>query len=240
MDEVQTMRITMEDVYVEPPKEWQGEEQDTEAKGTFCQKIGYFWDYHKWKVIVPVILSVFALSAIVSYRRENRELTLYIAVMNAKMDSPEDADFGERYAADRGIDTQKLPVRTETNLYHPKSEAEASDETSAAGIQKYQALLTSGNVDLTITTDWVIDEYEKSGCYLNLRDVLPSQLYASLDGKLYYAADPNGHQIPVGIYVDQTETMQEFYKEEKPIAVISAFSKRIDASVDFIEWLLTN
>ena len=234
------MRITMEGLNEKPLKERQEVEKDTRLKRTFRQRIGYFWDYHKWKVIVPTILLLVAISVIISYQQETRELTLYVAMMNAHMDSPEDADFGERYARDRGIDTRKMPVRMETNLYHPESGAEATNETSAASIQKYQALLTNGNVDLTITTAWVIDEYEKAGCYLNLQQALPSQLYESLSGKLYYATDQNGNQIPVGIYVDQTEIMRKFYKDEKPIVVISAFSKRVDTSIDFIEWLLTN
>lgn len=228
------MRIVMEELVEEDNEE----KEEEPANKTLRQKWEYFWDYHKWKLIVPVIILVFAVSIIVSYKQEAKELTLYIAMMNANMNNPEDADFGEQYAADRSIDTQALPIRIETNLYHPKSEM--VDDISVASIQKYQALLTNGNVDVTITTSWVIDEYERTGCYLNLQEVLPSQLYESYSEKMYYASDERGNKIPVGIYVDQTEIMKEFYIDEKPIVTISAFSERVDASVDFITWLLAN
>lgn len=230
------MRIAME----EPETEKKEGQQEKPAGRSLRQRLGYFWDYHKWKVIVPAIILVFAVSMITSYRQETKELTLYIAMMNAHMDNPEDADFGERYAADRQIDTQKLPIRIETNLYHPRPEISAVDETMIASIQKYQALLTSGKADVTITTDWVIDEYEKADCYRNLEEVLPKELYETLGERIYYAADGNGDKIPVGIYVDETQIMKEFYTEEKPIVTISAFSGRVSASVDFITWLLAD
>lgn len=237
------MRITMEDPIRETEQEQQDdrpEQQEERQQKTFRQKVEYFWDYHKWKVIVPVIIMVFAVSIITSYLQETKDLTLYVAVMNAHMDSPEDADFGERYATDRHIDTQELPIRMETNLYHPKPDTGEMNETSIASIQKYQALLTNGNVDVTITTDWVIEEYEKSGCYLNLQEVLPPEMYGDLSGQIYYAKNQDGDMIPVGIYVDQTETMKKFYEKDKPIITISAFSERTDAAIDFIQWLLVN
>ena len=244
------MRIVMESPQGNSQKDKAGELKEERAEDalkrdkpngmTLLQRLGYFWDYHKWKVLVPAIILVFAVSMITSYRKEAKELTLYIAMMNAHMDSPEDVDFGEQYAADRQIDTQKLPVRMETNLYHPRPEISAVDETGIASIQKYQALLTNGNVDVTITTSWVIDEYGKAGCYLDLSKVLPLPLLDSVSEKLYYAADGSGNKVPVGIYVDQTKTMKRFYTEEKPIVTISAFSGRTDAAIDFITWLLAN
>lgn len=204
------------------------------------QKIGYFWDYHKWKVILPVIILIFGISVITSFRKESRDLTLYIAMMNAQMDTAEEPQFIEDYGADENIDTGALPIRIETGLYHPKPDGGSIDEVTAAGIQKYRALLLNGYADVTITTEWVIDEYESANCYLNLQEVLPQQFYHSIEDKLYYVANENGDEVPVGIYVEKTRTMREYYEDEKPIVTISAFSKRTDNAVEFIMWLLEN
>ena len=238
------MRLVLEEVQEEKEqKQQQGQEclQDTSQK-TLGQKLGYFWDYHKWKVIVPAVVLIVLFSVIHSYREETRDLTLYIAMMNAHMDSPEDVDFPQVYAADRQIDTQALPIRIDTSLYHPSPKENKTDEATVASVQKYRALLTSGKADVTITTSWVVDAYESDGCYKNLEEVLPSELYQSLtdSDKLYYATNETGKQIPVGIYMDQTNSLKEFYREERPIITISAFSKRTDASVDFITWLLAH
>lgn len=233
------MRIVMEEAASESEKECI-EETKEQVNKTFRQKMRYFWDYHKWKVIIPVIILAFGISIIISYRQEKQELTLYIAMMNAHMDTPEDADFVAKYVKDQGIDEKALSVRIETGLYHPRPEMNVLDEVSTASVQKYRALLLSGKADVTITTSWVIDEYESSDCYLNLEDVLPSSFYASLGDKIYYAADESGKEVPVGIYVDRTETMKKYYEDERPIITISAFSKRVDESVEFVMWLLAN
>ncbi len=233
------MRIVMEEAASESEKECI-EETKEQVNKTFRQKMRYFWDYHKWKVIIPLIILVFGISIIISYRQEKQELTLYIAMMNAHMDDPDDADFVAKYVKDLEIDAEALPVRIETGLYHPKPEMNGLDEVSAASVQKYRALLLSGKADVTITTSWVIDEYESAGCYLDLEDVLPSSFYASLENKIYYAADENGKEVPVGIYVDQTKTMEKYYEDERPIITISAFSGRVDESVEFVMWLLAN
>lgn len=215
------------------------QESETQVKG-FRQKLGYFWDYNKWKVIVVLVILAVACSIIMSYREETRDLTIYIAVMNAHMDSPEDFDIGEKYAADMQIDTEKLPVRIEQNLYHPKPGEQAMDETTVAAIQKYRALLTSGKVDVTVTTSWVIDEYGSAGCFWDVRKLLPEELYEEQKENLYYITDESGERIPVGIYVDKAEFLKEFYQEERPIVTVSSFSKRTDASVNFLTWLLAH
>lgn len=233
------MRIVKEEAASESEKECI-EETKEQVNKTFRQKLRYFWDYHKWKVIVPLTILAFGISILISYRQEKQELTLYIAMMNAHMDTPEDADFVAKYVKDQGIDAEALPVRIETGLYHPRPEMNGLDEVSAASVQKYRALLLSGKADVTITTSWVIDEYESADCYLNLEDVLPSSFYASLGDKIYYTADESGKEVPVGIYVDQTKTMKKYYEDDRPIITISAFSKRIDESVEFVMWLLAN
>ena len=128
------MRIVMEEAASESEKECI-EETKEQVNKTFRQKMRYFWDYHKWKVIIPLIILVFGISIIISYRQEKQELTLYIAMMNAHMDDPEDADFVAKYVKDMEIDAEALPVRIETGRYHLQPEMNGLDEVSAASVQ---------------------------------------------------------------------------------------------------------
>ncbi len=212
--------------------------EQQEEPMTFRKKIAHFWEYEKWKVIIPLVLLIVANSFIQTYRDERKALTLDIALVNAVMESSEDVTFHNTFVKDCGIDVTAAPVRIETGLIHPKDMDSQvfNDEVAVASIQKYQALLTSGKVDVTVSNAWAIEEYAKSEAYENLKDFLPGDLYKKVESKLYYHTNDDGEKIPVGIVVDDIDGINQFYKEE-PIVTISKYSKRKEQSLLFIEWL---
>ncbi len=212
-------------------------EENAELR-TFRQKVAHFWEYEKWKIIILLVLIIVANSFIQTYRNERKALTLDIALVNAVMESSEDVTFHNTFVKDCGIDVTSAPVRIETGLIHPKDMDSQvfNDEVAVASIQKYQALLTSGKVDVTVSNAWAIEEYAKSEAYENLKNFLPGDLYNKVESKLYYHINDDGEKIPVGIMVDDIDSINQFYNEE-PIVTISKYSKRKEHSLMFIEWL---
>ncbi len=205
---------------------------------TFRKKIAHFWEYEKWKVIIPIVLLIVANSFIQTYREERKALTLDIALVNAVMESSDDVTFHDTFVKECGIDVTSAPIKVETGLIHPKDldTQVINDEVAVASIQKYQALLTSGKVDVTVSNAWAIDEYAKSKAYENLQEFLPEETYKKVESKLYYHTNEDGEKIPIGIVVDDIDSINQFYKEE-PIVTVSKYSKRKEQSLMFIEWL---
>ena len=196
-----------------------------------------FWYYHKWKVLVEIAVLALLISTVSSWLEESREPWLEIAVMNARLDSPEAAQaLSQGYIQARGLDPQTAPVHLETGLYHPNTAAVA-EEFAAASIQKYQTMLINGYVDVTVTTQWVVDAYAENGCWMDLRQILPAQTLAAVEDRLHYVPGDGG-PIPVGILARDLEPVGRWYPEDPPILTVSAFSRRDSAATDFLLWLL--
>lgn len=214
------------------------EESVIEAKMTFRQKLEHFWEYEKWKIIIPLVLLVVVNSFIHTYMDEQKALTLDIALVNAVMETDEDITFDDCFAQECNIDVSDVPIKVETGMIHPKDldSQVINDEVAVASIQKYSALLTSGKVDVTVSNAWAIDEYAQSNAYEDLRELLPADTYEEIEDKLYYHINEDGKKIPVGIVVDEIDSINQLYSEE-PIVTISKYSKRKEQSIMFVKWL---
>lgn len=212
-------------------------ENDTEYNKTLIKKIAHFWTYEKWKVIVAVICIVVVVSLVRTYIEEKRELALDIAMVNTIIGSTDDVTFEQEFARWQQIDLDALPIRMEVGLMHPKDLNENAQvgQDVIASIQKYQNLLATGRMDVTISTDWMINAYEENDAYCNLKEVLPQDLFDLVKDRLYYSENHAGEKIPIGIYVQKKEVLN--YYEEQPIVVISKYSTRIPMAVQFIKWL---
>lgn len=211
---------------------------DQEYNKSIKQKIQHFWRYEKWKIIIPLLAFVIIVSLVRSYLDETRELTLCIAMVNARMDSSDDVVFDDRFASTLEIDLEAYPIRVETGLIQPEvvDATVAADTTIVASIQRYRNMLLSGGVDITITNQWVIDEYEAGNAYMNLKEVLPDELYKKFEEDIVYSKNMDGEEIPVGIRIKDYADINGFYDKE-PILVISAKTQRLETTLQFIEWL---
>ena len=214
------------------------EESVIEAKMTFRQKLEHFWEYEKWKIIIPLVLLVVVNSFVHTYTDEQKALTLDIALVNAVMETDEDITFDDCFAQECNIDVSDAPIKVETGMIHPKDldSQVFNDEVAVASIQKYSALLTSGKVDVTVSNAWAIEEYAKSNAFEDLRELLPAETYEEIEDKLYYHINEDGKKIPVGIVVDEIDSINQLYSEE-PIVTISKYSKRKEQSIMFVKWL---
>lgn len=206
----------------------------------FRQKVQYFWDYHKWKVIIPGAVLAMAASFFSSYREATRDKGLQIALVNAELSDPSEVVFGEEYREARGLD-DAMPVLVETGLIHPRvmDESRAADTVAAAGVQKYRLLLLEGAVDVTAASDWVIEEYAAADAYCELSALLSEELYerAGEAGLLFFCAGSGGEEVCVGIRIARESALGRYYPEGGVIAV-SERSERKECAVDFIEWIM--
>lgn len=213
-------------------------ENPEEYNKTLIKKVQHFWTYEKWKVIIPILCLIIVVTFVRSYLEETKELSLCIAMVNARMSSPSDVIFEDRFAKDVELDIENYPIRLETGMIHPEvmDAQTAANPTVVASVQKYQNFVTTGIVDVTISDDWMVAEYEKADSYLNLKECLPNELYQKLENKIVSFENQKGEKVPVGIRIENYPDVNSFY-ENKPILVISASSERIENAVLFVEWL---
>lgn len=234
------MRLVDEHLAKETEKEQDNAKVTSDDKEdmTFRQKMEHFWEYEKWKVIIPLVLLLVINSFVQTYKSEHQTLTLDIALVNAVMESANDVEFHNDFIKQYNIDVEQAPVKIETGMVHPEvmDEKAAMDEVAVASIQKYQAMLISGRVDITISNSWAIEEYAQSDSYENLKEFLSEDLYETVEDRLFYCVNGQGEKIPVGIMVDEIDSINQFYSDT-PIVTVSKHSERKEESILFIQWL---
>lgn len=204
------------------------------------QKCGYFWDYHKWKVIIPILVFIFLYTFISDVIQEKRPAALSVAIVNANDISDMMMAITQEYPKEMGIDTEKTPVRMEADFLHPEVMGEAAtvDNRIIASIQKYQAMVINAYIDVTVSPPWAVDEYQKTNVYENLEELFSEEFLEKHQELLYYTEDKDGKQVAAGIRVDATELFGDLYKEGVPIMTICRYSKRKEEAVRFVEWII--
>lgn len=204
------------------------------------QKWGYFWDYHKWKVIIPILVFIFLYTFISDVIQEKRPAALSVAIVNANSISDMMMTITQEYPKEMGIDIEKTPVRMEADFLHPEVMGEAAtvDNRTIASIQKYQAMVINAYIDVTVSPTWAVDEYQKTDVYEDLEQLLSKEFLEKHGDLLYYTKNKDGKQVAAGIRLDQTKLFGKLYPEGIPIMTICRYSKRKEESVRFVEWII--
>ena len=192
------------------------------------RSLAYFWDYYKWYVIIPVVSIAIIISLIVTFVEENKKKYLSVAMVNV---TKECDDLFKEY--ENSIGESITLVYDYRHLKNSDDLYSYNDDINAS-VQKLQANITSGRVDVICTNSRAIEEYSVNSCFIDLRTILDQEYLNQYEDLIYYYND-----IPVGIDVSESEIMMSAYSDsdENHYIVVSAFSKNIDNALDFIVYL---
>ncbi|MDD6136189.1 MAG: hypothetical protein PUB54_03325 [Lachnospiraceae bacterium] len=208
---------------------------------SFKERIEYYWDYYKWTVGVAVALVFIAFMLVRSVIIEMKPPIIYIAMMNAHMDSPGDATFGDDYGNQRGLDPKSGSIKMDTDFIHPMTidDAALKNDTIIASMQRFTAAVTTSNIDIAITNPWVLKDYMENEIFYNLEEIYTEEELKQLEDLLWYEADSTGKQVPVGVIINGHRDIDSFYDEGEVIVIgIPRDSKRVERAKDFVAWML--
>ena len=223
-------------------EEEEPEEEDDSALGKVKKSIGFFIDYYKWFVIIPAIIIVITIIMITSYLSESRERALELSIVNAKFEIPDlmyavENDFidytGENITGD--------DIRIVYDLQYPdtSSGSEAFSTSENISMQKFNASVIAGRVDIALTESWVVNDYSVTNATLDLRELFDEEFLKEHEDKVYYARDASGEKIPVAFYIDAKIVKDAYPDDAKPLAVSFDSSKHREEARRFMEWLLS-
>lgn len=217
-------------------KEEIAENKEKMKEQSKMKRFKYFWYYH-WK---PVLLIAILICCIISYARhfieDSKEPSIYVAMVNCNIISQEQTDLLSKYTASRNIDTNVNPARLDVSLQMTENR---NDNLDVANSQKLSAFLESGNIDVVLAPQWVIEACANQAYFENIETVLPDDLYQEFKDKLIYHTYEDDGRIPIAVYVGDIEKISALYAEEtEPYLAIGNFSTRQDAAVDFLRYLL--
>lgn len=222
-------------------EEVEEEEKELTSFGKFKKKIGFFVDYYKWFVIIPAIIIVIAVIMITSYLNESRERALELSIMNAAYDIPDVIYYIENdYIGYTGNAIDAKDIRMEINLQYPDAEKVGSDLTQdeVTSMQKFNAMVIAGRVDIAMTNTWVIDAYSITDSTLDLRELFDEDFLKEHEEEIYYAKDSTGEEIPVAFYIKADVIKNAYEDEELPLVVSFDSSAHREETKRFMEWIL--
>lgn len=202
------------------------------------EKFKYYFYYYKHHVLIAIVVVCFLIYITTGIIQNSKETSIYVALLNTSISSPDEITLMDDYVKSRSIDTNANPAVLDTSII---LDSNLSTDASFSGFLRVLSLLDSGELDVLTCPQWVIDEYSELDTYTNLEEALPADLFEKLKEKLYYAKNSEGKEIPVAFYVDDNPKIMQkniYPKEEKTLLALTSTSKHKDRAVDFIYFLM--
>lgn len=217
-------------------KEEIAENKERMKEESKIKRFKYFWYYH-WK---PILLGVIIICCIISYIRhfieDSKEPSIYVAMVNCNIIAEDQTDLLSGFAASRNIDTASNPIKLDVNLQMAE---DRNDNLDVVNSQKLSAFLESGDIDVVLAPQWVIEACANQAYFEDIGSILPDDLYREFEDKLIYHTYEDDGRVPIAIYVGDIEKIRTLYNEEtEPYLAIGNFSARQDTAVDFLRYLL--
>ena len=215
------------------------------------KKWEHFWYYYKipfFIVIALIALSVYLFLHYTFFAEKPAALSIYALnssyalSLNDEDKKPLD-DFMNEFAVAEGIDLKKnsLPVNTGTVI--------STDSKNTFDLATDMNVVSNGqnhNIDLLMGSPELVDYYVPNEFYDGTIDNhLPADFYEYLleNDCIYYFTDTDGSKYAMGIYLRKAPRFAEtgLYDEDIPfepvVALVSNYTLRKDAAVDFLEYL---
>ncbi len=136
-----------------------------------------------------------------------------------------------------GIDTKKHDAYIDATMNYT---ADATDYDSFMGLEKAMAVLSTGELDVIVGDDTAIDYFAKSECLCDITALLPDDLSAQFEDKLYYAAvGEDSMMVPVGVYVSDAPKLNQYYYyvDRNPIYGFVINSNSVDNAIAFLRYI---
>lgn len=200
------------------------------------QKLQYFWDYYKWHVIIPLIIIIATIFGIHTYMVENREVSVYISMINCKDEYSVDEYLTAYSDALLKKGEIATPFRLEGGFIHPEvvDEMTAADSMVTASIQRYQAEVISKRTQAVIASEWVVKEYAAADAYCDLSTVLSQEELEMMKDDLYYCKNMEGQEIVAGVYL-RSKLFTDAYEDRAPVFAINSYVEDKSTAIKFLK-----
>lgn len=238
------------------------EEREALKRGTFKEKLLYFWDYYKWHTIIAAALVVCGAS-LISAMLSHRDVAFCAVIINAAVMPPAE-EYNRGFAEYANIDTSRYDINFDSNLHIRLTSP--SQQTLAAE-QKLMVYIASQEIDVFMAEEDVMEMYAYNDIFYDLRDLLSEEQLSKYSPFFYYIdravleemeekrltseagaaeyPDPRRPEamrepVPVGLYLDNAAALKESYvfSGENPVAGVVVNTKRPEAASLYIDYIL--
>ena len=184
-------------------------EQQKKAFATMTprEKLAYCWDYYKVHTIAAVIVVVFVISFINSYR-SNKPFAFYAILLNADTSGDHAvtaAAWDEAFMEYAGIDPEAYQVNIDTSV---SISADGGSQYDVANRQKMAAMMQAGDIHAIVADTETFEGYARLEYFYDLNTVFTKEELAPYADLLYYT-DGAAFDEDTGDTLEDMETAQE-------------------------------
>ena len=161
------------------------EEREKIKNGTWKQKLGYFWEYYKWYVIVPVLIIGFVGSTI--YQKVTaQDIILNGVFLNAYNSEANSGtqEIIDEFSKEQNIDTEEYEVTLNTSMYY-----KTDDSSGTANYELVQTLMAwtaAGTIDFIGGDHDSMTSLAYNGYFVDLREFLNKEELKKYEPYLLY------------------------------------------------------
>ena len=212
-------------------------EQNAKLKGApLKEKYAYFKEYYLKTTIVALIAVILVAYLAYSILTAPSDTAFAAFFYNDTGDSSS-TELIDGFVQYMNIDTREHDAYIDATMnYMP----DASDYDAYMGLEKTMAVISTGELDVIVGDTATIDYFARSECLHDITTILPDDLFAQFEDKLYYAESGEGAGlIPVGVYVTDSPKLNQYYYyvDREPILGFVTNSNSIDNAIAFLRYI---
>ncbi len=200
------------------------------------EKIAYFQEYYLKTTILIVIGVIFVGYLAYSVLTAPSDTAFAAFFYNDTGDSS-NTELIDGFTAYMNIDTEKHEAYIDATMnYSPDN----NNYDAYMSLEKSMAVISTGELDVIVGDTDTIDYFARGECLHDITTVLPDDLLAQFQDKLYYAkSGENGELIPAGIYVTDSPKLNQYYYyvDKEPVLGFVVNSNSIDNAIAFLRYI---
>ncbi|GLC83187.1 hypothetical protein [Lacrimispora brassicae] len=203
-------------------------------------KFWYIWEYYKIPIII-VIVAVALIFSIGSAVYNNRfETALSCVILNSspagEADSVDDY-FNQGF---RQFIDLKEDVKIDVDYsMSPTFDESSMNEFTYAQLAKITAMISSKGLDVMIGKPDTMDHFGEMGGFVDLKELLPADLYDKMKENLYFITDQEtGEKIACGLLISGTDfSGKTGLIIDDPVLAVMSNSTHTDTALELIRYV---
>lgn len=183
------------------------EKETMSEMSTLREKAGYFIYYHKWQIIISVLVAftfIYGIHAIVTHK----DYAFNCVVVNDSYNKTFPDTLKSKIKNSIDYDSDKYTIEVScfsTDISNCSPGYYGSD----SGSQSIFAQMADYLIDTMIADRDIIEWFSEDDNFCNLKDTLPSDVYKELEPYVIYCKDTSGQEYPYALDISGTSLCKE-------------------------------
>lgn len=222
------------------------EERESIKNKSTKEKIGYFWYYYKWRIILPIIFVIIAGNLIHTIVTKPKIILdgMFLNIDNLDNTNALDS-LTSSFVETQNLDSDKYIIAYNPNHVYlteeqKKSAPDSFDDPSLNkyAVQSVVAQLGSKSLNFIIGPTDSLKELDSNQLFTDLSVILTEEQIELYEPYFIYTED--SENVPVLIDISKFETLQKVYGSYYDSLAIGIINdeKEMDMTLKFIDYLM--